>query len=288
MSSKSILELYPQALKELITPLPAVKTNKFEKLDRYTNGLRPREFTILCGSTGIGKTTFLANLSLAFLEQGHKHFVMSVETGPLDFVKRVLSAAEEMNINTGDVQDIEIVKALDRKHSHLFLADNLRLSLFEDRVKCETLIDEIKRKVHEFGAKIVMIDNLNFFMEPTSAINQNIEMDRVTHALIMLCKQIDVHIVMVMHPRKTESRRVEDEFDIKGSSTAVQEAHNIWLLNRPSQELLENSAYGFTRTDRELTIQKVRRFGKYQGNKIMFKQTDGVTYREGKEIEPYV
>jgi hypothetical protein len=126
---------------------------------------------------------------------------------------------------------------------------------------------------------VAFIDNLNFFLEASSGERQNEVMDKVTHDLIIFSKSHDIHIVMVMHPKKTEDGRVESEFDIKGSSTAVQEAHNVFLFNRPSTEMIEGS-YA-TKFDRELKIAKMRRKGRAVGARIILRGINGVRYEEG-------
>lgn len=45
------------------------KSTSFKFFNDYLKGLRNGEFTILTGETGCGKTTFLTQLSLDFLEQ---------------------------------------------------------------------------------------------------------------------------------------------------------------------------------------------------------------------------
>lgn len=154
----------------------------------------------------------------------------------------------------------------------------LNLSLYDNRFPVETLMADILWHVKNKNCKIAFIDNLNFFMEVTSAQNQIIEMDRVIHELIIFCKQIDVHLIMVMHPKKTEHGRVESEFDIKGSSTSVQEAHNVFLFNRPHPELIKNSVA--CENDRELKIVKMRRRGKSVGKRLIFGCIDSVSYTE--------
>ena len=100
-------------------------------------------------------------------------------------------------------------------------------------------------------------------------------MDRVIHELILFCKRVDVHIIMVMHPKKTEGGRVVSEFDIKGSSTAVQEAHNIFLFNR-ARATKDGLV---TPSDRELTLNKMRRRGSHVGKTLIFGST-GTRYEE--------
>lgn len=267
-------QVYLQAVEELSRPYPSIKLDDWKRWSEATGGFRPREFSIFCGPTGTGKTTFLSNLSAQLLKQQVKHFVMSVETGHTDFMKRILSVLEGEDLNTGDPVPAAKLANLHMKYDHLLTSNAIEFSLYEDRVPVEQLMADVRHMVG-LGCKIAMIDNLNFFMDVTSERNQVLEMDRVVHELIVFCKQIDVHIIMVMHPRKTEHGRVVSEFDIKGSSTAVQEAHNIFLFNRarPTKDGL------VTKQDREVTLNKMRRRGSHVGKTLVFGST-GTRYEE--------
>jgi replicative DNA helicase len=213
---RPIREMAATAYEELVKPYPSVKIHLWPNFTKATGGLRAREFTILCGATGTGKTTFLANLSFQLLMQKTKHFVASVETGATDFVKRVLSAMEEEDLNTGEPVPFERVAAIKRRWDEVLHTDNLILSLFDNRISLDRLLSELQSAHDVHGCKIAMLDNLNFFMEMTAEKNAVVEMDRTIHEIIMFCKRIDMHVIMVMHPKKTESGRVESEFDIKG------------------------------------------------------------------------
>lgn len=270
------------AAEELIKPFPSAPLLHFPKITHLTGGLRPFEFTIFCGATGTGKTTFVANLSRCLIEQGVPHFVASVETGPTDFVKRVMSAMAMKDWNTGDAVPVAELKAFNAKNKHFFDAETLHLSLYEDRFHVRTLMADIAWMVKHKGIRVAMVDNMNFFMEVTAAKDQVAEMDKVVHDLIIFCKNVDVHLIMVMHPKKTETGRVDSEFDIKGSSTAVQEAHNVLLWNRPHPDLLKAGVA--EPNDRELMIAKMRRKGKYVRRRLIMKAIDGVTYIEGEIV----
>lgn len=276
---KTCKELYYEALSELLYPVPSVKLHCFPELMKATNGLRAREFTILCGATGIGKTTLLANFSAELIRQNIPHFVASVETGHLDFMRRVLCVFERKDLNTGDSISTEEAKALHARRGELMQNESLLLSLYDNRVKVEQLMADIEHAVTHKKIKIAMIDNLNFFMEVTTAANAIVEMDRVVHELIIFCKNIDVHLIMVMHPRKMDDGRVESEFDIKGSSTAVQESHNIFLFNRIHKELLP-LIKDAKESDREIKIAKMRRLGKHVGKRLVIGSEQGVYYFE--------
>lgn len=270
-------EVYLAARQELARPYPAIQLASWPDWNRAVGGFRTREFSILCGQTGSGKTTFLANLSAQLLLQGTRHFVMSVETGHTDFMKRVLSALHGVDLNTGEAVPAGMLQAIHDRYAEALEADTIEFSLYDNRVSVEQLMADVRHMVDKRGCKIAMLDNLNFFMEVTSASNQLIEMDRVVHELIIFCKQVDVHLILVMHPKKTETGYVENEFDIKGSSTAVQEAHNVFLFNRPRKEDIESGVR--RKTQREILLCKMRRRGGFVGSKIVFEST-GTRYTE--------
>ena len=272
-----------QSITDILTPPESVKMADFSKFSYLTGGFRPKEFTILCGATGSGKTTLLANWSNSLITENVPHFVASVETGRHDFIRRIISARVGEDWNTGDPVDVQRVK----RSFHEMEIDRLKnapmyLSLYENRFSVEQLIADIRFMVETKGIKVAMIDNLNFFMEVTKAADQIVEMDRVIHELIIFCKQAPVHVIMVMHPKKTDSARVESEFDIKGSSTSVQEAQNVLLWNRPSDDLIANMKA--QPGDRELKIAKMRRRGLAVGSRLVFETLNGVAYREGELV----
>jgi len=271
------------ALAEILVPAKSTKLLEFPQFSSLTGGFRPNEFTILCGSTGTGKTTLLANWSNSLIGQEVPHFVASVETGRHDFIRRVISARVGKDWNTGDAVPLDEIKSkMNEFELQRMQKAKLYLSLYDNRFSVEQLIYDIQYMVENHGVKVCFIDNLNFFMEVTSAQQSVVEMDRVIHELIIFVKHCPVHVVMVMHPKKTMDGRVDSEFDIKGSSTAVQEAQNVLLFNRPKEDLIEQGIAQWF--DRELTISKMRRRGIAVGAKVILEGVDGVSYKEGALI----
>lgn len=277
-NSKSIRELAAEAAESLLLPTPSVKLTRFPTFTKITGGLRPKEFSILCGATGIGKTTLCANLSAALIEDSVPHWVASIETGANDYVRRLFSIYAKEDWNTGESVSAKKFEEFFDQHEKKFNNDNVRLSLYEDRFSVEQLMQDLDYEIDHHKIKVAIIDNLNFFLEVTSADKTIVEMDRVIHNLIIFCKTRPVHIIMVMHPKKTESGRVVSEFDIKGSSTAVQEAHNVFLFNRVSTEVIESGLA--KQEDREIMIAKMRRMGKYVRKRLILGSDDFVSYFE--------
>ena len=274
-----LASLYREAIQEAHNPLPAEKIAGFPMLNQLFGGFRMQEYSILCGLTGLGKTACLANFTRGLMINQVPHAVFSVETGPKDYIRRVIGAFSGININQGDAIPAGILANIERKYGEVLNQPNNYLALYEDRFSVKTLMSEIKHCIDSFGVKVVFIDNLNFFLEASSGDRMIETMDKVTHDLVIFSKSNPVHIVMVMHPRKVEEGRIESEFDIKGSSTAVQEAHNVLLFNPPHPDLISKEiARPYMR---ELKIQKCRRKGVSVGARVLFTSDgDGSRYQE--------
>jgi energy-coupling factor transporter ATP-binding protein EcfA2 len=271
-SLMTLEEAYVLAKREWIDPPAAVKFELLPMLTGLIGGMRPKEFTILCGPTGSGKSSLLAVMSASMLITRDKHLVASVETGYEDFVRRVSSVLTNEDMNTGERVSEQKLARFERSYDFILKSGDLLLSRIDNRMSLEFMVEKLRYAV-SVGCKVALMDNLNFFMEITRSSEAIVEMDRVVHELIMFCKTNPIHIVMVMHPKKTDGGRVTSEFDIKGSSTAVQESHNVLLFNRVTEEMLQE---GFLPTHREIKIAKLRRNGRAVGRTVII---DGSTPR---------
>lgn len=280
---ENIDEMVLKAIESFVTPPPSVKLPQWELFNRLTGGLRSKEFSIICGGTGVGKTTWLACLSANLLRANVPHFVMSVETGPVDYMRRVLCVLTGQDWNNGDSIPAHIVQEQITKILPQISKPLIKFSLYENRIPLEQLLGDLEYMYKTYQCQVAIIDNLNFFLEVTRSSDQLIEMDRVVHEIIMFCKRHEIHIFMVMHPRKTDGGQILSEFDIKGSSTAVQEAQNVFLLNRPSEEQIQNDPR-LTRNHRLVTIAKMRRKGKNVGRSIVY-SSNGTSYVECNLME---
>lgn len=231
-----------------------------------TRGLRNHEFTILCGPTGAGKTTLLANLYMSFVSMRVPTFAAPVEVGPEDFLQKCASIIS----NRATVDDDEAWKDVRRKYFGTFFGNPMHvISNYDSRVPHTQLMCDLLRCYETKGTRIALIDNLNFMMEADDGRNAIAKMDKVIHEWIQFVKKLPLHVVMVMHPRKNESGRVESEFDIKGSSTAIQEAQNVLLFNKLKAD--SDAPMGKeARYCREIKIAKCRKNGRATGTKIIF------------------
>jgi len=265
-----------EAVGEILEPPKGSPTPWWPVFTKYTGGLRPKEFSIFCGPTGAGKSLWLANLVAQLIDDGQKVFVAPVEIGEVDFIKMVLSVfAKEDFISGEDItpeQKSRLMWTL--KNFQNKIEENLVVTTYSGRVDVDEFIDLMKYVNDAYSVNVAIADNLNFMLKPSRGGDQTLEMDETIHKFVQFVKVTPMHFFLVMHPRKTFEGKIISEFDIKGSSTAVQEATNILLMNRLTDQ--EQEDFGLTDYDREFVFKKIRKRGKYVNKKFYQRNTDAL------------
>lgn len=277
LNIKPGIEVFNEACLEIVTPPIGVLIPEWKTFTQYTGGLRMHEFTIFCGATGAGKTQFLANLLVHLTKQGIKCFAAPVETGSTDLARRMISVVCKRDVNTGEALPIQTFSKSLGANSEIM--ENIYFSTHDNRVEIEEMIQTLKFMSEVHNVKVAVLDNLNFFLKPTKSSETMLEMDEAVHKFVMLAKKIPIHIFLVMHPRKTDGGKIKSEFDIKGSSTAVQEASNILLMNRLDEDEFSDDPNGLNKFCREFSFKKIRKRGFYV-NELFYMRYVGGAYVE--------
>jgi hypothetical protein len=270
---QSLSEIFPSVLEGLLSPTSGCKLHKWPMTQHFLNGLRPNELTLLCAPTGAGKTALLANISAQLLSQSIPHFVAPVETGGVDYATRVVSVLYGKDLNNTEKISFTEAQRISDSITPMIKNELLFISPHDNRVPVDEMIATLMFMCQEKKCQVALLDNLNFFLDVVSSQMEKAEMDNAIHEFVMLVKKIPMHIILVVHPKKTDDGRVVSEFDIKGSSTAVQECANIILFNRPLKKEIDD----YTRewSDRELVFKKIRKRGMFVNKPIWFKFENG-------------
>lgn len=264
---KTSRQVTTETLTERLVKKPSYSLFNWDAFNKTIGGIREREFSIICGPTGVGKTTLIANMAANIAAQNIPVFIGSVEITTSDFQEIMISAVTKKSIESLDDKKIREAAIC---FPQIFNSEkNVVFSPYDTRVKPRQLLEDLLVSHRQFGTKVAFIDNLNFLLEVGGDRNQLVEMDQAVHDFVIFTKKIPMHIFMIMHPKKTEGGRVESEFDIKGSSTSVQEASNVMLWNRLRQPADAPSGFS-AELCRELKFCKIRKNGKFVGTKIIY------------------
>jgi len=278
--ARRICDILNPAWSEALDPPKGVKFPWWSKLSEYMGGMRPHELTILCAPTGAGKTEFLASIATQNVIQDVPQFLAPVETGDLDFTNRISGSLFRYPMNSGDPVPQSIIQRGMDLHLETLKKARTFIATYRNRVTPQQMCATLEGWYNMEKIQVAVLDNINFMLEVTRAADQIIEMDRAVHEFVLLAQRLPIHTILVMHPKKTDGGRVESEFDIKGSSTAVQEADNVLLFNRPKPEDVKNGDRQWS--DRELVFKKLRKRGGYV-NKPVWMRFESQRYMEQME-----
>lgn len=264
---------------ELTNPPKGVSLPWWPRFNELMGGLRPHELTVLTAPTGAGKTTITANFACQSLIEAQGIYVCSAEIGNVMFGLAMYGAFDKKDWIAGDKWSIDEVRALQARWEHVMRAAPLVFSRNDDRIEPRELIAEVTEAHDNFGCKLVILDNLQFFM-PIGAPGQQLAMtDEAIRDFVRFIRRTDVHVILIAHPRKSQggTGQIASEESVKGSSSIFQECSNFIGFNRLSPEQLQLP--GFTRYDRELKFFKIRRRGRNVGKSVFF-EYDGGRYVE--------
>jgi twinkle protein len=195
-------------------------------LDDLIRGIRLDELTVVTGDTGSGKTTFCAALALNLARNpGWPVLVAPFETRPGPVVQKWVgmeAGGEPLTIETSVYEQAK--------------GDISRLPLYVldkwGEVDLPTLCASIQWAVAHLGVKLVVLDHLHFFLQADPRYERH-GIDAVMKRLSLLASDLGIHIVLVVHPRTTESDNERIGMaQLKGSSGIKQIASNVLAIWR--------------------------------------------------------
>ncbi|ALC38325.1 CG5924 [Drosophila busckii] len=206
-----------------IEKVNGVKWKRFPVLNKLLKGHRKGELTILTGPTGCGKTTFASEYSLDLALQGVSTLWGSFE------IRNTRLAATLLRQFVGYPLD-------DKLHEFDHWAKEfermpLYFMTFHGQHPLKPVLEAIQHAQYVHDISHVIIDNLQFMMGVSSFRGDKFwEQDSIIAAFRDFATKHNVHVTLVMHPRK---ERIEDELttsSVFGTAKATQEADNVLII----------------------------------------------------------
>ena len=240
--------------------LPKIKTN-IRELDKVIGGFVMGQVALLSGKRGNGKSTFMSQLVCEALEQNHNVFVYSGELADYHFKRWLdfqLAGAENVIVkenkygdNIYSISDETIEKINNWYKGRAFIYDNNIVA--DDLDEFESLTKTIENAIKQYDTKFICIDNLMTAMDFVSDQNNlYLAQSNFVGALKKIAIKYDVVIILIAHPRKTNTEFSND--DVSGSSDITNKVDIVMSYQRVDDSTEYNG---------RLTVTKNRLGGKY-------------------------
>lgn len=180
-------------------------------LDELFGGWRGGEFTIVTGNTGSGKTTWVKGAVMKLVRRGQPVLMGSFENGPESVIEKCVMELADKEFQHMEDEDLD--KALVQLD-----AMPIRFMDIHGEIEFDELVQLIHLGINRFGTFLVVLDNLQFMLNPKRAEDERIEVERVCKTLKAITRSTGVHIVLICHPHKLkENNPVVGANDLKGS-----------------------------------------------------------------------
>ena len=215
-------------------------------LDVAIGGLKEGQVTVITGKSGEGKSTLSQYLMLNAIEQGYNCAAYSGELTGEKFAEwTILQATERKYIgvkhdpNTGKkyaTVDAKIVKRIqDWMQDRYFLFNNKYDSPKSQR---EKILEIFRICAKRYGCKLFLCDNL---MSALADVDDEFKAQAMfVNAMKNFATEMNVHVIIVAHPRKTKAGDPIGQDDVAGAKAIINLADIALTVERPNIRIIKN------------------------------------------------
>ena len=197
--------------------------------------------TLVSGTPGSGKTSFLYQIICQALDQGKNCWLFSKEL-PEWMTKNWFNYILAGRRNIKEYKDknsssyYRVTPEAKREINNFYKG---RWFVYRDDCpnKLDDLIASMTDVVRKYGVKLLVLDNMMTIDMEANADNEFLKQTETIKTLIHFCTVYNVAVVLVAHPRKVQNPSEPSLYDISGSSNVVNLVHRtIWLRRVPIKE----------------------------------------------------
>lgn len=297
---KTWVELMKEALKEAEQRTSLYKDSKtigiptpILKLTKWTCGWQPKQFIIIAGRPGMGKTAWALGCLKTASVYGYKPVLFSLEMSDVSIANRLIIGESGVNADdfrSGNIQNEDWVKlnnSLGKMMDYNILIDDKPKSINKIKAKVKSL--------HRKGlCDMVVVDYIQLSWDDSlqnKAIREQ-EVSSVSRKLKLMAQELNIPVIALSQLNRAVENRPNKKpqlSDLRESGAIEQDADVIIFIHRPEK-------YGFTEDENgeplngrcDCILEKQR---EGQVGTINFKYNDSVTaiydwdnYGELKEL----
>jgi hypothetical protein len=193
------------------------------ELTAIMKGLRKGEMSIWTGPTGSGKTTLLSMLSVDMCRHHNVRTLWgSFEINNVQLLKKMVTQYAG--------KDMEGDSAAFREVATKFAGLPMYFMKFHGSTRVEEVLDAMEHAAYSLDVQHILLDNLQFMTSNLTALDKWMEMERALSKFREFATKWQVHLSIVIHPRKTLEDQDLSTDSIFGIAKSTQEADNVVIL----------------------------------------------------------
>ncbi|KAI8372822.1 P-loop containing nucleoside triphosphate hydrolase protein [Radiomyces spectabilis] len=220
-------DLREEVYREILNPeqTKGVQSTDLPALNKVLKGHRPGELTILTGPTGAGKTTIISQISLDYCKSGVATLWGSFEIMNKRLAKKMLYQFAGKDLSLAP-QEIDVWADQFEQLPLYFLK-------FFSSTAIKDVLKACSHAVYAYDVRHIILDNLQFMLsqQGRSSLDRWELQDEAIAELRKFATNQDVHITLVVHPRKDPGEQLEIN-SVFGSAKVTQEADNVIIIQK--------------------------------------------------------
>lgn len=208
------------------------------ELDRKVLGLILGEVSVVSGSSGSGKTTFINHIILNAVQRNYKVALWSGEMAG----GRIVAWIDQMAAGKQNVEKVEGTDGIYSVPQHIrkrindWLGDRLFIYNNSYGQKWSQLSADIRKHIGTHHPNLVIVDNLMALDLDVFSGENNDRQKAFINELTDLAAKTNTHIILVAHPRKENLTQLIRKESIAGTADLTNLAFNVILLHRTGQD----------------------------------------------------
>ena len=225
-------DLRSQVMNEIYNPdkYTGVPVKSLPGFTNIFKGFRRGEVTVLTGPTGAGKTTFLGQISLDMCEAGVNTLWGSFEIKNTRLLHKLLQQFGRLPLPTsGDPNVVEKMEALADRFECL----PMYFMKFHGGSDIGDVLNAMEYAVYVHDVEHIILDNMQFMISRennNSSFDKFEVQDRAIEKFRKFATEKNVHLTLVVHPRKEVEGSKLSMASFFGSAKATQEADTVMIL----------------------------------------------------------
>jgi hypothetical protein len=194
----------------------------FADVDRIIKtGFLPGELVVLSAPPKIGKSTLALQVCTNNALRDIPSLFFCLEMRSVKVIQKVVQCYTR--------QEITSESAIE-KTRQAFRGKPLYLGYSHQRPTLDGVMATLKAAIRRYGLKLVVFDHLHFLCR--SITNQVQEIGQAVQAFKFLAEELEVPVILIAQPRKTQPDSIMTAMDLKDSASIFSDCDHLLILHR--------------------------------------------------------